>query len=279
MLMTPLLPLSWHPAASALIEDSRAGTESLFLVGPAGVGKSALVQHHAGLPSAAAAATSVGASSPSLPEGGSGTGIGVECDRSILYVLLGRSAEPSTLLGAILEATKQPLSARLRRKGATVILQYTANWLAKLGVGAVALDEVQHASPSALFHALLLADECAREHGHALGLILIGTPDAGPVVRQTGQLGQRLPVELSVPLLGPDEVVAVARAASDEVARLFKELGKRRAESLQRDLVAGVAGSVRRLDRIVRRAVRLAAMDGGRLTEEHVRAALDIQAH
>lgn len=267
MTTSTLFPSSWRPAAEVLIDAARSGDDSVFFVGPAGTGKTAVVLHHAGL------------TDPSSDFDGRPTADGdASGDRIIQYVLLGKTIEPSSLFAAILERMNQPLSPRLRRKGATVILQHTANWLCKGNVGALALDEVQHASPEALFHCTLLADVCRQQHGHALGFILLGTPDAMAVVRTTGQVGQRVPIEFPVPLLSPDEVEVFCRTVHEPIARLLRNSGARRVEALLREVVGCAGGSIRRLDGVLKRAIRLAAADGASLADSHVRAAIDIQA-
>lgn len=249
------LPLPWHVPVHQLLRSARAGEESLFLVGPPGTGKTQIVAQH------------VANEAPLLDD---------ERQRQVLYVLLGSLNAPAVLLTAILGAARQPVSARLRRKGPTFLLPHVADWLTKMNIGAVALDEVQHASPEALFHAMLLVDTCRRDFGHALGLVLMGTPNAEPIVRATGQVGQRVPLKFPVPLLGPEEIENVCRARP-RIAKLLKEIGVRRAEALLREIVATAAGSIRRVQDVLDRAERLADSTGSRLTEQHLRIALDMQ--
>ncbi|MCC6769780.1 MAG: ATP-binding protein [Gemmatimonadaceae bacterium] len=255
MTTAALTALSWHTAVHHLLRSARAGEESLFLVGPPGTGKSEIVARHV-------------AGDVDLTE--------QEKSRVVLDVLLGRAHAPAALLTAILGAARQPISARLRRKGTTYLLQHVADWLTKKNIGAVALDEVQHTSPDALFHAMLLVDTCQREYGHALGLVLIGTPNATTIVRETGQMGQRVPITFAVPLLGPDELVALCKARP-RLAALLKEIGARRTEALLRLIVGKVAGSMRRLVQILSRAERLADLAGTRLTEAQVQVAVGMQ--
>ncbi len=257
--------LPWHPAAHHLIRGARAGDDSLFLVGPPGTGKTELLMHHV-----SGQADAVDRADDASPVDDSGVA------RSLLYVLLGRVNTPALLLSSILGAARQPVSARLRRKGTTYLLQHVADWMAKKNVGALALDEVQHASSDALFHAMLLIDACAQSFGHPLGLILVGTPNAAAIVRDTGQMGQRVPVEFAVPLLAPEEIVALCEARP-AFAALRRAGGTRRWDALMHDVVTKAGGSIRRLTQMLLRAERLAAMAQARLTEQHVRLALDAQ--
>lgn len=258
--------LPWHPAAHHLIRAARAGDDSLFLVGPPGAGKTELLMYYV-----SGQAEAGGRTTAASPEDGD------PAARSLLYVLLGRVNTPTLLLTSVLSATRQPVSARLRRKGPTYLLQHVADWMTKKNVGALVLDEVQHASADALFHAMLLIDVCAKSYGHPFGLILVGTPNAASIVRETGQMGQRVPVEFAVPLLAPDEIIALCEARAS-FAALRRASGVRRWEALMHELVTKVGGSIRRLTQILRRAERLAGMAQSRLTEEHVRLALDAQA-
>lgn len=265
MLTRPLVPLPWHAAAHHLVAAARAGDDALFLVGPPGTGKTEVVMQHV------RATVDAQEARPTAARGGA------EAGRAMQYVLLGRVVAPAGLLTGILGAARQPVSARLRRKGTTYLLDHVADWLAKKDVGALVLDEVQHASSEALFHAMLLMDTCARTYAHRLGLVLIGTPNAAAVVRETGQMGQRVAIEFAVPLLTPEEIGAVC-AARASYAAMERGTGKRRAEALMHDVVQGAAGSIRRLMDVLDRADRYAAGEGVRLAEHHVRLALDLQA-
>ncbi len=211
-----LFPLSWHLPARSLIQAARNGDESVFLVGPPGSGKSALLRYYAD-----GHADREGDASESmlLPAA------------DIRMVLLGRARYPNAIFAAIMHSCRQQISPRLQRKGPSVVLSHVAEWLAKQDVRLLVLDEVQHASPEALFHAMLLIDACESEHRHRLGLVLLGTPEARRTVEETSQLGQRVPVLLAVPLLEAEEIHQLLQR-HESSATLLRRLGVRKREHL-----------------------------------------------
>ena len=270
----PFVPLPWHAAARTLIDDARLGCETVFLVGAPGVGKSQLLlrytQGHVDLERATleqSASETGSATAPLEPVPAA----------DMVFVLLGRANSAGTMFSAIMDNLKQQIPPRVKRKGTTVMLAHVAKWMAKNGVHALVLDEVQHASKEALFHAMLLSDKCEHDHGHLLSLVLLGTPDAHEVVSETGQVGQRVPIVMPVPLLEAEELTDVCNAFPP-VARCLRSLTVRQREQLLSEIVLMSAGSIRRLEKMLKRAVRLAAHAGVLLTAAHVRAAIDIHA-
>ncbi len=195
----------------------------------------------------------------------------------IRMVLLGRARYPNAIFSAIMHSCRQQISPRLQRKGPSVVLSHVAEWLAKQDVRLLVLDEVQHASPESLFHAMLLIDACESEHRHRLGLVLLGTPEARRTVEETSQLGQRVPVLLAVPLLEAEEIHQLLQR-HESSATLLRRLGVRKREHLLEDIVARSVGSIRRLERMRARAERLALEADEALSEEHWYIALELQA-
>jgi len=192
--------------------------------------------------------------------------------------ILGRTSTANLMLSGVMRMLHSPPAQRTLRQGGDVLLQEAAKCVATAGMTALVIDEAENASTDALFHLMLVRDLCASKYGHAVAFVLIGTPPLPALLEATGQLGQRVPVILEVPLLDGPDVLTVPACISPSCGRVVERLGKQRRALLERDLVDVVRGSVRRLESIVLRADRYAAQLGVPMSEDILRAAMDQQA-
>lgn len=263
MTHTPkLVPLPWHPAALALLDEVRAGHERAWIVGPKGVGKSYLLKARA-LATATEPRrlvyTSVGAVR---------SGTGVLC--TVLDAIHGVQPTVNSLLGSV--------SDRARRRGATYLLQLCADELHLRNVGAVLVDEAPQLATPALIHVTQLVDHCRDRHQHPLGLAFVSTTTELAALQASGELGQRLSTLLPIPPLAPGDVEWVIAQLSPAVSRVLGKARGRRAEAVLLRLIEEVDGRVRPLNDIVQRAERLARAEGRAVTLADVELAIAMQA-
>lgn len=245
--------LPWHTLARPSLHAALHGIESCCLTGSPGTGKSALVR------------AMVAEHELAAPD-------------TVCSHILGRTSTANLMLSGVMRMLQSPPAQRTLRQGGDVLLQEAAKRVATTGMSALVIDEAENASTDALFHLMLVRELCASKFGHAVAFILIGTPPLPQLLAATGQLGQRVPVIIDVPLLdGPDVLNALA-SIGPRCSRMVERLGKQRRALLERDLIDVVKGSVRRLESIVLRAERYAAQMGVPMSEDILRAAMDQQA-
>ena len=259
---TIFIPLPWHPAALALLDEVRAGHERAWIVGPKGIGKSSLLKERA-----AATATE---------------------PRRLVYTAVGAVRSGTSVLCTVLDAVHgvQPtvnsllgsVSDRARRRGATYLLQLCADELHVRNVGAVLVDEAPQLATPALIHVTQLVDHCRDRHGHRLGLAFVSTTTELTALQASGELGQRLSTVLPIPPLAPADVEAVLAQLSPAVSRALGKAGGRRGEALLLRVIEVVDGRVRRLADIVQRAERIARAGGRPVVIADVESALIMQA-
>lgn len=239
---TLLLPLPWHAGARLLLNEVRSGRESAYVVGPKGVGKSEYFR----------AETERLANEPRRP----------------VYTLLGESRTGTSALTKILdtlltsdgpaERLLLETSERARRRGASHLLGVCADEIASRGIGALILDEAPFLGTSAVAHVTQLVDHCQLRHGHALGLLLIGTTTDYQGLTQSGELGQRVTTMFRVPPIGLEEVDDFIDALSPDLRRALRKAGVRARDDAMASLIIAADGSCRRLTSIIRRAMRAA---------------------
>ena len=149
--------------------------------------------------------------------------------------------------------------------------------MATTGTTVLVLDEAQHATPDALSHLLLVRDACEADYRHAVAFVFVGTDPLIKVLHETGQRGQRVPVLVDVPLLNRDEVLQLVPHVAPQSHGCLKRAVRSTREAVECDLLDAVAGSIRRLVCIERRAVFLATASGGPMTLVHLKAAIAMQ--
>jgi type II secretory pathway predicted ATPase ExeA len=258
----PLLPLPWHAGARLLLDEVRKGRESAFVVGPKGLGKSEYFR----------AETEQLAGEPRRP----------------VYALLGEARTGTTALTRILDAILTvdgpaerlllETSERARRRGASYLLGLCADEIAVRHIGAVILDEAPFLSTSAVAHVTQLVDHCQLRHGHALGLLLIGTTTDYQGLVNSGELGQRVTTVFRVPPLGEEEVNVFIDSLSPDLRRALRKAGSRARDDAFHALIVAADGSCRRLVRIIERAQHSARRAGRPLELRDLLNAIAAQA-
>lgn len=114
----------------------------------------------------------------------------------------------------------------------------------------IVVDEAQKANAHNLDQLREVPDR-AREHGHRMGLLLVGNPALRRTLAASGELGQRIATVIAMPMIDRGFIAESLATLEPGLGALRQELGKKGWAPLEELLFRKVDGKIRRLATIV----------------------------
>lgn len=250
-----------HAQLEHQIELCAQGVESAIVIGPPGVGKTYSVQLL--LQRAEDREADRSLADPRHEP------------RRMLYHVAGLSTGRKTAALDLYQRVAGPIGNGKRRSISPhdLALQ-TAEELKRQRVHVVCIDEAQLISAENIDQ-LRQVPDFARQLGHPMGLLLVGTEELRPRIVEIRQLGQRFAAEV---LMTPASSADLARHLAEfhpHLAPLKRSLPKRSWDALEERLLRKVGGKLRRLQNILRNANLLALKLNRRVDAVILGAAID----
>lgn len=195
--------------------------------------------------------------------------------RRILYHVAGLSTGRKTAGLDLYQRVAGPIGSGKRRSVSPHDLALlTAEELKRQHVHVVCIDEAQLISAENLDH-LRQVPDFARELGHPMGLLLVGTEELRPRVVEIRQLGQRFAAEIVMVPVSSADLARHLSAFHPHLGSLKTALPKRSWDALEEQLLRKVGGKLRRLQNILANANALALKLNRRVDAVLLSAAID----
>jgi DNA transposition AAA+ family ATPase len=155
------------------------------------------------------------------------------------------------------------------------LAELIARHCAEATIHLIVVDEAQKANRHNLDHLREVPDRAHREHGHRMGLLLVGNPGLRRTLAASGELGQRIATVITMPLLDRRFIGESLATLEPGLGTLRDELGKKAWAPLEELLVRKVDGKIRRLTTIVANAAVLSRRLGRPIDAVILRTAID----
>jgi hypothetical protein len=256
---TPFLELPVHSRIEHEMRVVLEGIQSSALVGRPGSGKTYAVEHIAKKVSDEEVRRAL--KEDREPREVKLFGAGRATGQKTVLVDLSRSLNiPIPLSG--------PKAVTAYQLGERIALHCQAN-----NIHLICIDEAQLIEPGNLDSLRQIPDR-AREHGHRMGLLLIGTADLLHSLKRIGQLGQRVGTVIELEGFSRTAVAANLAGFHPHISALQEALGSKGWLRLEDELFACVGLSFRRLTMVIANANLLCLHMKRRLDADVLRFAM-----